>query len=424
MMLTNLLSLGETVIENAWRKSGFHSSLNVNARQLVIYDASTATHVRSLIEYYLTNQPEGRVLLFSRKKLSEISENTSVRRRISHNDPSKLNDHLMQEAVRVLLIAGATITRWNGIARDFFRQKSTRGSRGYVINGSGEVIRPRCFQSYTNNLLFRIGRRTVQLLHEKVKRNALRNVSEGKEVITQYPVCILRDEKTGNLEKVRTTGASELYNTAYYGIGIFAEHIDWNRRLEEYQQAFWQRMTSTGVAEGVGKRCLDIGCGTGALAGLLHQKGYCVMGIDTSPDAIQSAKTEQQKPERQHLISDQIEFRAGSIDQLIKLEEEQYDLITLAHVLEHIEADAAFLRQVKHLIKPGGKLYLETVIAEPGALENRPRWWLQTDHVREYSERGFRSVVEAAGFRIVNYKNYRDWSGNPPYQAILSEPAP
>src|SRR5262249_14522534 len=69
--------------------------------------------------------------------------------------------------------------------------------------------------------------------------------------------------------------------------------------------------------------------------------------------------------------------------------------VGLFDVLEHIEDDVAFLRSLRRLLKPGGRLYV-TVPAFP------PLWSAEDEHAghfRRYTRRSLNEVLERGGFR-------------------------
>jgi SAM-dependent methyltransferase len=101
-------------------------------------------------------------------------------------------------------------------------------------------------------------------------------------------------------------------------------------------------------------RALDLGCGTGGELGLLNR--YCreVYGLDVSDDALRIAK--QKYP--------QYKFIKGDMNRLQELFiEGQFDIVTILNVLYHqwIESERDILRQVYHILKPGGTV----LITEP-----------------------------------------------------------
>jgi len=94
-----------------------------------------------------------------------------------------------------------------------------------------------------------------------------------------------------------------------------------------------------------------------------------------------------------------VDFSAGS-----------FDAVVLINVLEHIEDDAATLRMLHTLLRPGGTLilFVPALAWLYGSLDRL------VDHKRRYSSGGLRSVVLGAGFEIDTHK-YFDVLGIAPW---------
>jgi SAM-dependent methyltransferase len=79
------------------------------------------------------------------------------------------------------------------------------------------------------------------------------------------------------------------------GSGVAAQAAEWDARYSEREQAMWSgRPNGRLVAEVAGLeagRALDVGCGEGADAIWLAQRGWRVTAIDVSDVAIQRART-------------------------------------------------------------------------------------------------------------------------------------
>lgn len=89
---------------------------------------------------------------------------------------------------------------------------------------------------------------------------------------------------------------------------------------------------------------LDIGCGTGALSAKLQHCGT-VVSADFSPLALQYS----QKRGLTALA------RADAMR--LPFRDAQFDVITALDILEHLPDDAAALREIHRVLKPGGKIF-------------------------------------------------------------------
>ncbi|KAL8837835.1 MAG: hypothetical protein Q9176_005469 [Flavoplaca citrina] len=111
-------------------------------------------------------------------------------------------------------------------------------------------------------------------------------------------------------------------------------------------------------------RYLDIGCGGGIFAESAARLPNTanVTAIDPSLDVINVA--------RQHARKDPILQETGRLEYLNtaiedlnvpQLPNEQYDVVSLFEVIEHISKPASFLRSCLPFVKPGGWLVLSTI---------------------------------------------------------------
>lgn len=99
-----------------------------------------------------------------------------------------------------------------------------------------------------------------------------------------------------------------------------------------------------------GGRVLDIGCGDGRLLDGIRnatKRPLVLEGVEISKTACQAA------------IDKGYEVHVGSFDTLT-LKEEQYDLICLIQVIEHVFEPITCLTKIERLLKPGGIAIIET----------------------------------------------------------------
>jgi SAM-dependent methyltransferase len=140
------------------------------------------------------------------------------------------------------------------------------------------------------------------------------------------------------------------------------------------------------------RRLLEIGCGTGFVAAGLAEAAP-TLGIEASEAQIAGLAFAAQRVPRARLY--QMDARAVPFA-------EEFDVVAAFDVIEHIEDDAAVLREMRRAARPGGGILL-TVPQHP---------WLWSDfdarakHVRRYTARELRDKVVAAGLEILRMTSF------------------
>jgi ubiquinone/menaquinone biosynthesis C-methylase UbiE len=113
-------------------------------------------------------------------------------------------------------------------------------------------------------------------------------------------------------------------------------------------------------------RVLDVGCGTGAItagiAKMLRDKGS-VLGVDVSETMLEKAKNA-------HGHLQNLEFQSADVYKLGL--ENQFDLILSARVLQWLEHPKNAILQMRHALKPGGKLVVLDYNHLKGEMQPRP----------------------------------------------------
>jgi SAM-dependent methyltransferase len=100
----------------------------------------------------------------------------------------------------------------------------------------------------------------------------------------------------------------------------------------------------------------------------------------------------------------------------MQFEDDSFDVIVCSHVLEHVADDARAMREMRRILRPDGRAFLQHPIDhareatyEDGSVDDpqeRARVFGQWDHVRVYG-RDFPERLRAAGFSV-EYAPYRD----------------
>jgi len=130
-------------------------------------------------------------------------------------------------------------------------------------------------------------------------------------------------------------------------------------------------------------RILDVGCGTGANLIMLSKYGDAE-GVDVSEDALAFC--------RERGLD---KLKLGAAEEL-PYEDGTFDLVTAFDVVEHMDDDLACLREMRRVLRPGGRvlLFVPTFMF---------LWGVQDDvsnHRRRYRLPQLGRVLEQAGFEI------------------------
>ena len=146
------------------------------------------------------------------------------------------------------------------------------------------------------------------------------------------------------------------------GFDVWADGYDESVRLADESDAYPFAGYAAILKEIYGRVCasgakavLDIGFGTGTLAGQLYQQGCDVFGQDFSSRMIQLA---QGKMPRAQLY--QGDFSLGLVQEL---KQQRYDAIIATYALHHLtdEQKVAFLQELLLLLQDNGCIYVGDV---------------------------------------------------------------
>ena len=110
-----------------------------------------------------------------------------------------------------------------------------------------------------------------------------------------------------------------------------------------------ERINAISMLVGNGKRILDVGCGTGKLAGILKAAGNNVRGLDGSSGAVRMAREEGIEAVNCDLERDEWPVPCESVD-----------VVVAAEIIEHIYDTDRFLQMIRTCLVPGGVLIVST----------------------------------------------------------------
>jgi SAM-dependent methyltransferase len=150
---------------------------------------------------------------------------------------------------------------------------------------------------------------------------------------------------------------------------------------------------------------LDVGCASGSYLLALRDKGWDVHGIEIDAGAARYAREQHGLP-----------VRAGAAEAVLsEYSEEQFDLVTMWHVLEHLHDPYRVLSEAHRIIKPGGTLMFEVpnYASLPSTLFGKYWFTLEAPrHLYHFTPRTLTRMLSKAGFGL------RRLRGVPAPQAI------
>jgi SAM-dependent methyltransferase len=127
---------------------------------------------------------------------------------------------------------------------------------------------------------------------------------------------------------------------------------------------------------------LDIGCGTGDFGRLRPSPGIIVHGVDHDSAAVEQAS--------QHERALCVDLDASALP----YPDKSFDAVLAKDIFEHVKDPGHLAREVFRVTRPGGVLVASVVMARPA------RVWADYTHLRGFTQRSARLLLEDAGFRI------------------------
>jgi 2-polyprenyl-3-methyl-5-hydroxy-6-metoxy-1,4-benzoquinol methylase len=164
------------------------------------------------------------------------------------------------------------------------------------------------------------------------------------------------------------------------------------KMLPPYREVIDARYRHLGRPAPGADRLLDVGCGGGDFLHRAQYLGWRAEGIDFDPKAVAAAKALG------------LNARIGSIDCYADMNNE-FDVVTCNHVLEHVYDAHHLVRSMHRIIRPGGRLWLETPNINSAGHALFGKAWRGIEsprHIAILSYQALNSILTTAGFAITH----------------------
>ncbi len=171
----------------------------------------------------------------------------------------------------------------------------------------------------------------------------------------------------------------------YFGYGAYREEAqNYLRTFERRVRAISRFLPSSGTV-------LDVGCAAGYFLAVMREKGWTVTGVEPSETIASFGMRKFDIP-----------ILVGRVEQM-SLKAASFDLITLWDVIEHVPNPREFLLHLRKLLKPGGKILLETQdVQSPVARLLGKRWhhYKHAEHLWHFSPATIRQLLSGTGLAV------------------------
>jgi 2-polyprenyl-3-methyl-5-hydroxy-6-metoxy-1,4-benzoquinol methylase len=157
-----------------------------------------------------------------------------------------------------------------------------------------------------------------------------------------------------------------------------------------------------------GQRVLDAGCGEGRFTAELVRAGADAVGIDVAEEPLRRARA----------LHPQLDVRLVDGEGAWELADASFDVVWAGEVIEHVADTAAWLSEIRRVLRSGGSLLLSTPAHGPLSLARlalsrrafAEHFDPRGEHLRYYSRETLAALLGDFGFEAISVRS----AGGPP----------
>lgn len=353
---------------------------------------------KEAIEYAKENYKSNNLLFFQRDALDNRLDDLAADLIISLEtiEHIKQDKKLLKEFFRILKPGGILILSTPNKAFSYRNLFSIKPINNYHIR---EYRRKKIFKllsGHFENIEF-FGQKIIfkkslfnlpKYLFYKLNGGLKKNEKEEYGVVS-YP-------KNDNLETCQFIVVcnkkivnNREYNKEYFFRTFSNKGLDKNRlKFEQKRIALIRKHSHT-----LGGKILDVGCGLGFFLKVCDELSFDTYGIDGSEYAISQAKNiTKAKLSASDLSKKDFPFADNF-----------FDIVTSFDVLEHLENDEIFFREIKRVLKKNGI----AIISTPDGKSEQDK---ELTHINIYKKEDLINKLKAADFKILDVQEGRGYT--------------
>jgi 2-polyprenyl-3-methyl-5-hydroxy-6-metoxy-1,4-benzoquinol methylase len=229
-------------------------------------------------------------------------------------------------------------------------------------------------------------------------------------VISHFLTCTDHLVSSKEFELSRCSSCGFIFTSAppdekeiggYYESDNYISHSDSGKALLDKIYHLVRRIMLTGkrmlVKQNIHRptgKILDLGCGTGYFLDEMKKSGWETTGVEVNKKA------------REHAVS-RFGLEVFPPDAISSLPGDEYDCITLWHVLEHFHDPFEYFREIKRLLKPGGTVLVALPNSDSFDAIHYKKDWAAFDvprHLWHFNTETLTLFAKKAGFSVTSMK--------------------